>query len=1014
MRSAWDHVAYRVSTNGAFDPYAVEAAPVETAPIDTPSVRLTTVKTVTVKPVTEKKFSGITSYKSDPSQIVKSVEPQEKPKAGWKPLSLSTPILAAVITLTILLAVAIETLAQRSAAMGGLALSPSLDDMPEYARISYLYGPNTVAVLYSIIWSWIDLDTKRMQPWFELSKPKGATGEDSLFVDYQYDFVALVPFKSARKKHWPVFFAGTAMVIVFWLLTPLQSALMGTTAVVLTEPATINLSPVDDSIQAISPRQILPETEFNSTAFEFLLANGMDESVTLGDHPFNTPVEEQANLNSSGIFRPDNMVGYALAGRDNPTTDYSNPEILTNAFNEAHQHLFSLQVETLLINTTKFSNHTASVNYFLHGVVVSRDFAAVTECLLGVVAVFTALVLWYSRSALSNLPMNPSTLGRHVDIFRDNPELLHHFRSIDNFDDKSLLEEFRKDEFRLFYDRPSKSTRVAIQKAEQDPSKSIERRLIPQEGYYEPVKPWVLRRWSGTIFVIVLIAGIVGLCFLKQREKKLNGLYRPSENFEVLQLLENYLPTIFATLIEPVWILLNRMLCVLQPFKDLWEGKSKPSTSMDATYTSIPPQLVVWRAIKSRHFTLALVCIMALLANVLAVGLGSLFNEAAVTAKYPQVLQPVFAPRFDNSSVYDFPTRLALNTRYSGQYRPHFYVAMTNMSSGTTLPPWVSKGYYFQRHGLPDTNQSAVGDTYSLRTRGFGVNANCTPISDFKVPSNTTGLPQFQNDTAVCESYTDIVAGNLGSIRTTSNWGVVVAGEITPRWAGGVPPNVCDIPFPMAWGRTAEGGNINATIDASLVMCNPIFETAMFNLTVDPSGYVLDYQRTSDLQATLDYPESREHTDLMFAYFNRQMQFATYDWHNTSLARDWMNYLIFLSTGSRDHLDPKLPVPDSKKMAPIVEELYQLLYAVLLSLNEDIFDHSDLGESIAATRNSKEIRIFMENVSFIISVVILAMNAVVATIFYIRAVAFVLPRMPTTLGSILAYVAPSRLLEDSG
>lgn len=120
--------------------------------------------------------------------------------AGWKPLSMSTPILLALIALTLLLAAAIETLAQRSAASGGLALSPTYDDIPKYVMISYLYAPNTLAVLYSSIWSWIDLDVKRMQPWFEMSKKEGATAENSLFLDYQYDFVASVPLRAAKRR----------------------------------------------------------------------------------------------------------------------------------------------------------------------------------------------------------------------------------------------------------------------------------------------------------------------------------------------------------------------------------------------------------------------------------------------------------------------------------------------------------------------------------------------------------------------------------------------------------------------------------------------------------------------------------------------------------------------------------------------------------------------------------------------------------------------------------------------
>lgn len=179
MVSAWDRVAERVASNAAFEYAAVE-----------PGTREPTRETT----------RRMTNDKYKSSQTIKSEPPQEKPKTGWKPISLSTPILSGVIFITIILAGAIETLAQRSTARGGLALSPSLDEIPKTINLSYLYGPTTIAVLYSIIWSWIDLDAKRMQPWFELSKPKGATGEDSILLDYQYDFVASVPFKSARRK----------------------------------------------------------------------------------------------------------------------------------------------------------------------------------------------------------------------------------------------------------------------------------------------------------------------------------------------------------------------------------------------------------------------------------------------------------------------------------------------------------------------------------------------------------------------------------------------------------------------------------------------------------------------------------------------------------------------------------------------------------------------------------------------------------------------------------------------
>lgn len=147
---------------------------------------------------------GVDEPREDDDFIAKNTDSRSTTRdakhRGWKPLALSTQILAAIIALTLLLCAAIETLAQRSIASGGLALSPTLNDIPRYAMLSYLYVPTTIAVLYSLIWSWIDLDVKRMQPWFEMSKEEGATAENSLLLDYQYTFVASVPWKAAKKR----------------------------------------------------------------------------------------------------------------------------------------------------------------------------------------------------------------------------------------------------------------------------------------------------------------------------------------------------------------------------------------------------------------------------------------------------------------------------------------------------------------------------------------------------------------------------------------------------------------------------------------------------------------------------------------------------------------------------------------------------------------------------------------------------------------------------------------------
>jgi hypothetical protein len=48
--------------------------------------------------------------------------------------------------------------------------------------------------------SWIDLDAKRLEPWFQLSKEGGEYSESSLLLQYPFDFLPFVPIAAFRRK----------------------------------------------------------------------------------------------------------------------------------------------------------------------------------------------------------------------------------------------------------------------------------------------------------------------------------------------------------------------------------------------------------------------------------------------------------------------------------------------------------------------------------------------------------------------------------------------------------------------------------------------------------------------------------------------------------------------------------------------------------------------------------------------------------------------------------------------
>ncbi|KAL9945644.1 hypothetical protein ACHAQF_004332 [Verticillium nonalfalfae] len=186
----------------------------------------------------------------------------------------------------------------------------------------------------------------------------------------------------------------------------------------------------------------------------------------------------------------------------------------------------------------------------------------------------------------------------------------------------------------------------------------------------------------------------------------------------------------------------------------------------------------------------------------------------------------------------------------------------------------------------------------------------------------------------------------------------------------------------------------------------------MFDLTVDTEGYVLEADRVSNHEQDLGYPDSIKHVESMIIVLNHLLRDNQLHWHNDTVSRDWFNYLIKIQPGFEDLLDPQTPVPNPDDLLPTIESLYRQLYALLLGLNDNIFERSEKPAIIEGTRQQTEVRIFIPLAAFIISIAVLSLNILTAVVLYTHGVKFFLPRMPTTVGSVLAYVAPSRAVSE--
>lgn len=116
--------------------------------------------------------------------------------------------------------------------------------------------------------------------------------------------------------------------------------------------------------------------------------------------------------------------------------------------------------------------------------------------------------------------------------------------------------------------------------------------------------------------------------------------------------------------------------------------------------------------------------------------------------------------------------------------------------------------------------------------------------------------------------------------------------------------------------------------------------------------------------------------------------------------------------GSPDIYDPSAPVPDPRKLVASVSSVYQLIAATSFNRAQTHLNDGTMA-SFLGSQKVIETRVFVSSPAFVVSITILGLYILMVVIFYGWGVTFFLPRMPTTIASLLAYIAPSSLANQS-
>ncbi|KAF2665477.1 hypothetical protein BT63DRAFT_66774 [Microthyrium microscopicum] len=794
----------------------------------------------------------------------------------------------------------------------------------------------------------------------------------------------------------------------------------------------------------------IPGQMFNITGFEEAINLGAQQNSQRTNFPTTSWPDQSSFLygRSISVTNLDKITPFAIGSTQRPAEDYLDPTVLVQSIHSAYSLLFALQMSTVVSeDTDPASSSLGSSTFATEGIVVVPVFAYIAQGLLAA-TVLTTIWIWRSVNVRPlHLCEDPASINSIMELTANDKALLQQFGPHDQASNERLEECFSQDGYQLQHRSSSLAPAISLtlprhenNTSDQSSISSIDRPSAQAVNGIYP-KEFLLR--TGVAFVFLLIFGFILLPILYWKIMSSNGLPLPSQNQIIRQLIENYLPTAVGTLIEPFWVVLNRNLCLLEPIDSLRKGQQSGENSIALDYSSLPPQFVFWKALKRKHILLAMVCFMSLLAHVFAIALSALFFENTVfhstTAAYSSPYSLHFVP-LDGLAVPFTPEA-------KGFSEP-FFAGMSNDTAHTLMPSWADKNWFYLPFiPLGDSQNSTW--THRAETQVIGGSVNCDVLQTSIKAANRIRSDNFTIQSALLEipieldvngstvhclprafgNFTkDIEMGGAANGSVHAEGYFALAASANDTLANQV---FCSEHFVAAWLRAKMNASDDGYLDtsngipsynltsfkSSALICRGAIETGTAEVLTDSAGHVLQQLAVKDVSKNVSNLFTTSSSDLlgqMHQFIIDWLPLRAFTWANDSFPSDFNNYLLELDTNSSAFLDPNSSPPNPKEMIAPVAAQYSKLFSIMISQNMGrlLEPNANKNARIIGSMSTPQVRIFMSKSLFIIAEVILGLYICTAVALYLRRPWKILARLPTSIGSVLAYYAASHAVED--
>jgi len=410
---------------------------------------------------------------------------------------------------------------------------------------------------------------------------------------------------------------------------------------------------------------------------------------------------------------PQSLMGFGLSTQSDLEALF-NTTTLAAMYDRTYRKLFAFAVTSELARAGGPPG-TVEKQMRARGIVANAAWCRALEAALGVILVLNVVLAKRVQRRRFELAGDPGTLASALACV--DSRVLEVFTDAEFMRPRRLETELKRRELRyVLRDQKVSIAAATLRDSQRTDNDGLDRSRVTL------TKPWELCLALGCMAMTLLLCGVAILCvvFAYNLDNYPQGFREPTDGF-AYALYSSYVPTIAATSLESYLVLLGAQVALLYPFKQLQHGNATHAKSLSVNYDRAPPHLQLLNAFRARNLLLGGVSLSILLANILAVAVGGIFDLEVV--RYSQRNNVTMRGAIETLDAFD-GSSLAV-----GVDMEPFYAAFADTLGSSQPPcPWTFDGSFF----IPFTDDDPIthDDSYWVESLGLGVEVTCRPLSD--------------------------------------------------------------------------------------------------------------------------------------------------------------------------------------------------------------------------------------------------------------------------------------------